>query len=106
MSQAEASGRFYTLPSELNGFGKALGSQFSSTLNSRRYCVESPDGILPSSKKGVTVMKYADNNMSAAVATDFGNYRSVVVGFPFECIDDDAVRDKIMFDVLNYLCNR
>lgn len=106
MSQAEASGRFYTLPSELNGFGKALGSQFSSTLNSRRYCVESPDGILPSSKKGVTVMKYADNNMGAAVATDFGNYRSVVVGFPFECIDDEAVRDKIMFDVLNYLYNR
>ncbi|MGM9812060.1 MAG: xanthan lyase [Muribaculaceae bacterium] len=106
MSQAEASGRFYTLPTELNGFGEALHSQFSTTLNEAKYCAESPDGILPSSKKGVTAMKYADNNMGAAVATNFGNYKSVVVGFPFECIVDEAVRHKIMASVLNYLCDK
>ena len=106
MSQAEASGRFYTLPTELNGFGEALHSQFCTTLSEAKYCVESPDGILPSSKKGVTAMKYADNNMGAAVATNFGNYKCVVVGFPFECIADEAVRDKIMACVLTYLCNK
>ena len=94
------------MPTELNGFGEALHSQFCTTLSEAKYCVESPDGILPSSKKGVTAMKYADNNMGAAVATNFGNYKCVVVGFPFECIADEVVRDKIMACVLTYLCNK
>ncbi|MGN0214632.1 MAG: xanthan lyase [Muribaculaceae bacterium] len=106
MSQAEASGRFYTVPAGDNGFAEMLKSQFATQPNVNTYCVESPDGILPSSKQGITVIKYADNNMGAAVATRFDNYRCVVMGFPFESIEGADHRHRLMFDVVKYLCDK
>ena len=70
------------------------------------YSVESPDGILPSGKNGITILKYTDNNMSAAVASDMGTYRSVVAGFPLETVEDATVRNLLMKNVLNYLTER
>ena len=103
MSQAEASGRFYSTETAIPAFKRGTESRFATEPNARMYSVESPDGILPSGKNGITVLKYTDNNMSAAVASDMGTYRSVVVGFPFETIEDAAVRNLLMKNVLNYL---
>ncbi|MGM9803545.1 MAG: xanthan lyase [Muribaculaceae bacterium] len=103
MGQAEASGQFYTVATALPGFAEVRNGNFASQLNDSVYCVESPDGILPSSKNGTTIVKYYDNNMGAGVASDMGNYRSVVLGFPFETIASDDVRRMLMNSIVDYL---
>lgn len=104
MSQAEATGNFYTVATSLMGFDKCEDMHFSSELNSKTYCVESPDGILPSGKNGTTVAKYADNNMGAAVASEFDNYRSIVFGFPLETIESASARQTLIGNALRFLC--
>lgn len=106
MSQAEESGRFYTVQTALRGFSDVMQSQFSTALNDSIYCVESPDGILPSGKNGVTIMQYADNNMGAGVASQFDGYRSLVVGFPIETIVDAKQREELIKRAMEYLCEK
>jgi hypothetical protein len=45
-------------------------------------------------------MRYATNNQSAAVVYNGKDYRSMVMGFPFETILDKAQRDSLMKGVL------
>lgn len=52
------------------------------------YCVESPDGIAPSGK-GMTIMRYADTGISAAVCGCGKGYRSVCLGFPLETLENE-----------------
>ena len=106
MSQAEASGSFYSTETAIPAFKRGIDSRFATSPNARIYSVESPDGILPSGKNGITILKYTDNNMSAAVASDMGTYRSVVAGFPLETVEDATVRNLLMKNVLNYLTER
>ena len=106
MSQAEASGSFYSTETAIPAFKRGIDSRFATSPNARIYSVESPDGILPSGKNGITILKYTDNNMSAAVVTDMGTYRSVVAGFPLETVEDATVRNLLMKNVLNYLTER
>jgi len=65
------------------------------------YRVESPDAIEPRGD-AVTIMRYADNNMSAATGR-VGPGGVVVLGFPFETIHDAAVRDRLMAALLDFL---
>lgn len=65
------------------------------------YRVESPDAIEPQGD-AVTLMRYADNNMSAATGRP-GPGGVVVLGFPFETIHDAAVRDRLMAALLDFL---
>ena len=106
MSQAEASGRFYTTETALPTMKRGIEGQFATIPNADVYSVESPDGILPSGKNGTTIIKYSDNNMSAAVAADLGTYRSVVMGFPFEVIDSAPQRADLMKRILIYLTDK
>jgi hypothetical protein len=75
---------------------------FNTELNNECYAVESPDAILPADKQSFIVMKYPDCGLSAAVGYK-GDYRSLVVGFPFETITDSASRDRLMSEVLTFL---
>ncbi len=76
--------------------------EFSHRLDEQRYCVESPDGIEPAEAKAATVMRYAQNGISAAVAYQ-GIYRTFVCGFPFEAIASEAQRDTLMRQVMRFL---
>jgi hypothetical protein len=66
------------------------------------YRVESPDAVEAIDAGGETLLRYADNNMSAA----FG-YRSgagvVVFGFPFETILSPEDRGAVMQSVVDFL---
>ena len=76
--------------------------RFNTELNNECYAVESPDAILPADKQSFVVMQYPDCGLSAAVGYK-GDYRSLVVGFPFETITDSASRDRLMSEVLTFL---
>ena len=50
-------------------------------------------------------MRYAENNLIAAIAHDAGTYRTVVMGFPFETITKASQRSDLMKQVLSFLTN-
>ena len=71
--------------------------------NETSYCVETPDGIVPSDKNGSTFLRYTDTNISAAVCCDKKEYRTVSLGFPLEVLKDEKDLCILMNVSLSYL---
>ena len=65
------------------------------------YSVEAPDGIEPSGAGAVCAFRYKETNASAGVIYK-GNYRTVILGFPFETITGEESRNLLMKQVLNF----
>jgi len=82
-------GRTFTIPRE---------------MNEKIYSVPSPDCIVPVSN-AFPVFKYVDENRSAGTAYK-GDYRTFIMGFPFETIDTDTHRAEIMAGILQFLNGR
>ena len=70
-------------------------------LNESCYVVESPDGIVPACKDAYTVMRYPENNISAGVAYK-GDYKTFVMGVPFETLRTAAERAELMKGILSF----
>ena len=102
VGQASVTGEAYEVPSRFKAFTGG-DYDFSNELNSECYVVESPDSFYPVDERGATIMRYRENNLIAGTATDFGTYRAVVIGFPFETIYDSESRSNLMKQVLNFL---
>ena len=93
----------------VSGEVKAVRSPFSfegdyhyfHELNPQSYVVESPDAIEPASSEAHTVLRYAENNKSAAVAYK-GSYSTFVMGFPFEALNTAAQREQLMRQVIRF----
>lgn len=74
--------------------------------NSESYVVESPDAIEPGDSCAYTAFRYMENNLSAGVVfggTGKDNYRTVVLGFPFESLQSKSDREYIMKTIINFL---
>lgn len=74
---------------------------YHNELNADSYVVESPDAIEPATKDAHTVMRYSENNLSAGVAYQ-GDYKTLVLGFPFESIRTDSEREAFMNAALTF----
>lgn len=79
--------------------------EYHSKLNPDCYAVESPDAIEPSSENSFTVFRYSENNLSAGVAS-VGEYKTLVLGFPFETIRNDSSRISLMKNILDFIFNQ
>ncbi|MDD4820509.1 MAG: hypothetical protein PHD21_06725 [Flavobacteriales bacterium] len=75
---------------------------FAAEPNTKMYCVESPDGITPVGKKAYSIMRYSENNISAAVAYNGNDYKTVVVGFPIETICSESERTEFIGKILDF----
>lgn len=106
VGQATAVGEAYNISTPFKELTAGKTWKFNMTLNDKQYCVESPDGIIPADAKSVTVMRYSDNNIPAAVAADKGNYRTVIVGFPFEAMGCKNCQAAMMAQVLNFFATK
>lgn len=69
--------------------------------NEESYPVTAPDCLLPTST-AFPVMTYTAGNASAAVAYPGKDYRTFVMGFPFESIREEAVRASVMASILRF----
>lgn len=76
--------------------------RFVHELNDTCYVVESPDALEPVGKDCYTVFRYTENNLSAGVAYR-GDYRSCVLGFPFETIETGSQRNELMTKILRFM---
>mgnify|MGYP004445592089 CR=1 FL=1 len=103
VGQASQTGEAKVVQSKYSEFGaKDTAYNFSNELNAEMYCVESPDAVIPADKKGFTIMRYSENNIAAAVASEREGYRTVIAGFPFETIKSDVQRNTLMNSILNF----
>ncbi len=69
--------------------------------NAESYVVESPDAIEPAAPGAYTVMRYSENNLSAAVAYQ-GEYKTCVLAFPFESVRTAEERERLMNAILTF----
>jgi len=75
---------------------------FHNRLNPDIYAVESPDAIEPVGENSHIIFRYSENNISAGVAYS-GDYKTCVLGFPFEIISDESLRNKLMQGLLDFM---
>ena len=77
--------------------------EFVNRLNDYMYAVESPDAIRASDNKGFTWLRYGENGLPAAIASDRGAYRTVVLGFPLESMTYSTDLTSLLGRILDYL---
>lgn len=105
VGQASVTGEAYEVATRFKDFGKGE-FKFYNELNPDCYVVESPDSFYSSDgKRGCTFMRYKENNLIAGTIFDAGNYRTVVIGFPFETIKNEGSRKYLMMQVLDFFNN-
>ena len=81
---------------------KAPAGTFYTAPNPKKYCVETPDGISPSSKKGKVIMRYSDTEIPAGIRYEADGYRTVCLGFPIEALKSEEDIDTIIRKTLEY----
>lgn len=102
VGQATVEGEAYQVQTRFKDFGKG-SYDFVTKLSPECYAVESPDSFYPAdTAKGATFMRYTENNLVAGTVFDNGNYRTAVIGFPFETIKDAGSRAHLMKQVLDF----
>lgn len=95
-------GEAYTVTTPFAQFTDGDKLTFCNELNAKLYAVESPDAIKASDSNGATLMRYSENNIPAAIASDRVGYRTVVMGFPFEVMTQQSQRDALMKQILSF----
>ncbi len=97
---AAVTGKIKTVPSP---FPLSAGTYtYYHEPNEQSYVVESPDAIEPVGPDAATIFRYPENNLSAGIAFS-GNYRTCVLGFPFEAVKGKEERAKMMAGILQAL---
>ncbi len=96
-------GQFYSMESEFAAMDQLF--RFNTVIDPVLYTVEGADALEPIDSTAVTLMRYSENNMSAGVAFR-GDYGIVALGFPFESVVNQEMRDTIMMRTINYLLNK
>ena len=76
-----------------------------SDFNDSHYAIHQADCLIPDDNAFPTLI-YSHNSMSAAVAYPGKDFRTISLGFPFECIKYESDREKIMAAFLNFLLDR
>lgn len=74
---------------------------FNTENSGEIYAAEAPDAIEPADKQSVTAFRYNENNTSAGVMYN-GNYKTLVVGFPFETIVSEDSRNELMKQIIDF----
>ena len=87
-----------------NPFGLSTGDNYSfyTKANEKCYAVESADGIVPAGPGSWSIMRYAENNISAGVAFEGEGYKVVALGFPIETLTDEAQIELLMSEVVEF----
>ncbi len=106
VGQASVTGEAYQVPCRFDEFTGGV-FDYNADLNDKCYIVESPDSFYPyNNDVACTLMRYGENNLIGGIAADFDDYRTVVIGFPFETIKDEQARNLLMSQILKFFSNK
>lgn len=87
---------------QINGLGRTI--TIPRLPNENSYAVTTPDCIVPVGS-AFSVFTYASGNQSAGIAYK-GDYRTFVLGFPFESIQSETNRASIMAGILGFFTQK
>lgn len=82
-------------------FGLGMSFDFYRDLNPDHYAATHVDALNPEAG-AICAMQYS-NGLPAATAYDGRNYKTFVMGFPFECVINRDNRHMLMQGIMNYL---
>lgn len=82
-------------------FGTGIRFRLPRTANEQTYAVPSPACITPLSP-AIQSFIYPGSNQGAGIAYRGTDYRTFILGFPFESIPDEGSRAHIMSGILHY----
>ncbi|RLD30881.1 MAG: hypothetical protein DRI73_09750, partial [Bacteroidetes bacterium] len=74
---------------------------FNTDYHPKIYTVEAPDAIEPFGKGAKTAFRFSETNASAGVLYE-GDYKTLLLGFPFETILDSKQGLQLMKQVIRY----
>lgn len=98
-NHASKSGGIYPVNDARKDFPSEIS--FVQQYHPEIYKVESPDAIEPKGQDAKVLFRYQVDNKTAGVCYD-GNYRTIVLGFPFESITTEKERNELMGQILKY----
>jgi hypothetical protein len=75
---------------------------FNQELNDKTLAIESPDAISPTDMRAITILKYPENGLGAGIFYS-GSYKSCVLGFPIEAVEDEGKRNELMNGLLEMM---
>lgn len=81
--------------------GMGMSFDIHRTLNEDHYAATSPDVLHPVGSAFCALLY--GNGRAAGVAYDGRDYKSFVMGFPFECITSHSKRNAVMRGILSFL---
>ncbi len=85
--------------------GNKLRCHFTRKPNKRQYAVTSPEILMPQDT-AIPIMKYDGSDGIAAIFYEGNRYRSCIMGFPFESISDQSMRNSLMNMLLRTFENK
>lgn len=85
--------------------GMRTNTQIRRQANQYRYGVTNPDVISPTGR-AQTLFMYSDSQLPAGIGYKERLFSTMVLGFPFESIESDRDRDRLMRAILNYLTEK
>ena len=88
---------------QINGLGRSI--TIPRLPNENSYAVTAPDCIVPVAP-AFPVFTYALGNQSAGIAYKGANYRTFILGFPFESIQSETDRASIMAGILGFFTQK
>lgn len=82
--------------------GLGLSFDIIRQINDRHFAATSVDRIAACDGRSFAAMRYQDGS-TAGVAYDGTDYKSFVMGYPFECINNVRTRQQVMKGLLGFL---
>lgn len=96
-------GSFNGKVAPFGGKSKDMGGfEFYMKHNPDRYCVETPDGIVPANGAR-TFLRYADTGISAGIIFKGKGYMTACLGFPIETIQKEEDINSLISNILTHL---
>lgn len=82
--------------------GLGLSFDIIRQINDRHFAATSVDRIAACDGRSFAAMRYQDGS-TAGVAYDGTDYKSFVMGYPYECINNVRIRQQVMKGLLGFL---
>lgn len=82
--------------------GLGLSFDIIRQINDRHFAATSVDRIAACDGRSFAAMRYLDGS-TAGVAYDGTDYKSFVMGYPYECINNVRTRQQVMYGLLGFL---
>jgi hypothetical protein len=81
-------------------------AEIKRTADRYGYGVTKPDVLTPVGRGASILFTYSESSLPAGVGYKDRNSATITLGFPFESVESEKERDRIMRSILTYLTDK